>query len=524
MSSSSYRRILLPLCVIALSVVAGRGVETQAGPKPKSQTPKTASAAKTQAPPKTQPLPPEAASPTKGWEERVVKAPVVGQANVYIPRQPATSNVVLFISGDGGWNLGVVDMARRIMPKAIVIGVSYVALRKAVGETEKCWFPSGQLEVIAQAIEHELKLPEYHPPVLLGYSSGATMVYEALAASPYSFAGGLSMGFCPDMPSTRPVCAADNFKPGPVDQKIASVLLPKVDKLSRDWYVVNGVQDQVCIPEEMHKFLDDMGNAHFMEAPGTGHGFGRPVRWGPTFDEAIDKLMVSASEAFKPKRTEGPAPAGSAAALEPTFDALNLPLEYKWADRSKAVLVFVSGDGNWAAIDDHLATYLAARDVSVVGVKARSYFWNERTPQQSGADLGRIVGVAGGLRVPVFVGGYSFGAEVVPFMLDTWSEADRRKVSGEVLVAPGETASFEIHLLDLVMRAKETPRRVADAVRRIRVPTFCLTGQLEEPRDTACDDLGTAGEAMKLPGSHHFNGKYDDVGAAVLAFIDKRMK
>src|SRR6185369_878861 len=93
--------------------------------------------------------------------------PIVHKAMAYVPKHPVSS-VFLFISGDGGWNLGVVDMARRIMPKAIVIGVSYVALRKAVGETEKCWFPSGQLEVIAQAIEHDLKLPEYHPPVLLG--------------------------------------------------------------------------------------------------------------------------------------------------------------------------------------------------------------------------------------------------------------------------------------------------------------------------------------------------------------------
>jgi type IV secretory pathway VirJ component len=301
-------------------------------------------------------------------------------------------------------------------------------------------------------------------------------------------------------------------------------MLPKVDKLSRDWYVINGVQDQVCIPAEMHKFLDDMGNAHFAEAPGTGHGFARPARWMSLFDDAVEKLMASASEAFKPKKAAGPAPAGSAAALEPKFEGLGLPLEYKWADRSKAVLVFVSGDGNWAAIDDHLAMFLAAHDVSVVGLKARSYFWNERTPQQSGVDLGRIVGVAGDLRVPVFVGGYSFGAEVVPFMLDTWAEADRRKVNGEVLVAPSETASFEIHLLDLVMRAKETPRRVADAVRRVRVPTLCLAGQTEEARDTACDDLGTSAETVRLPGSHHFNGKYDDVGASVLSFIDKHMR
>ena len=72
-------------------------------------------------------------------------------------------------------------------------------------------------------------------------------------------------------------------------------------------------------------------------------------------------------------------------------------------------------------------------------------------------------------------------------------------------------------------RAKATPRRVADEVRKLRVPTLCLTGQQEEPRDTACDDLAGVGEVVKLPGSHHFNGKYEDVGKVVLEFIDKRI-
>jgi type IV secretory pathway VirJ component len=302
------------------------------------------------------------------------------------------------------------------------------------------------------------------------------------------------------------------------------VMLPKVDKLSRDWYVLNGVQDVVCVPAEMHKFLDDMENAHFVEAPGTGHGFTRPARWTPMFDAAADKLLASATALSQPKAPTAPAAAGSAAALESRLEGLHLPLEYVWASRTRAVLVFVSGDGNWAAIDDHLAQYLAARDVSVVGLKARSYFWNERSPSQAGADLARIVNVVSDLHVPIFAGGYSFGGEVVPFMLDTWTEPERSRVSGQILIAAGETASFEVHLLDLVMRAKDTPRRVADAVKRLHMPTACLSGTLEEPRDTVCDDLGASAEWVRLPGSHHFNGKYDDVGAAVLAFMNKHMK
>ena len=55
------------------------------------------------------------------------------------------------------------------------------------------------------------------------------------------------------------------------------------------------------------------------------------------------------------------------------------------------------------------------------------------------------------------------------------------------------------------------------------VPTLCLSGQAEAPADTACRDMGTAAQAVTLPGSHHFNGKYDDVGQVVLTFIQKRL-
>jgi type IV secretory pathway VirJ component len=469
------------------------------------------------------PIPAEAANPQTGWTEQVIHVPVVGQAHVYEPRHPATPNVVIFMSGDGGWNLGVVDMARRMMPKATVIGISYVALRSAPGPTAKCWMPSGDLELIAHDAEKQLKVPDYQIPLLVGYSSGATEVYEALAASPFSYAGGLAMGFCPDLPASHSVCAADDFHPPPRDVKRNVVMLPKVPGLVRDFYVVNGLQDEVCKPPDMHAFLDGMKNAHFYEAPGTGHGFSRPARWGPSFDEAFDKVLDAAGAVNHPGHAEPAAVApGTAAALEPQLEGLKLPLEYVWADRTRALLVFVSGDGGWASIDRGVSGVLSGRGVSVVGLNSQSYFWNERTPDQAGADLARIVDVADSLHVPVFAGGYSMGAETVPFMVNSWPEADRRRrISGEVLIAPSKTATFEFKVMNMLFRAKETPYLVADAVKAGHVPTVCLSGKSEAPRDTACNDLGTAAEAVTLPGSHHFDGKYDDVGRAVLNFIDK---
>lgn len=84
----------------------------------------------------------------------------------------------MFISGDGGWNLGVIDMARRLASRAIVIGLSYPALRKAAVTRRDCWYPAADLEQISHSAQKQLGLAPYIPPILIGYSSGATLVYS----------------------------------------------------------------------------------------------------------------------------------------------------------------------------------------------------------------------------------------------------------------------------------------------------------------------------------------------------------
>lgn len=292
----SYSRwcVLLVLAVLTWSVPGV--VQTQTTPPPTAPPVGAAQAPAKPAPPRTAPIPAAAASPTTGWTESAINAPVVGDASVYVPKHPTTSNVVLFISGDGGWNLGVVDMARRIMPKAVVIGISYNALRRAPPPDVTCWAPAEDLKTVAQSVEKTLNLPEYRLPILVGYSSGATMVYQALVVAPLDFSGGVSLGFCPDMPSNHNVCGIEGFTPTPHNAKKNEVILPKVARLEREWFVINGIQDQVCLPAAMHAFLDDIGNVHAnIDIPGTGHGFSKPQYWGRPFDDAVEQLLVAAT-------------------------------------------------------------------------------------------------------------------------------------------------------------------------------------------------------------------------------------
>src|SRR5574340_743617 len=72
-----------------------------------------------------------------------------GTVALYSPSgEPA--HVVLFISGDGGWNLGVVDMARELARlDALVVGIDIRHLFKSM-ETgqDKCAYPAGDFEAL----------------------------------------------------------------------------------------------------------------------------------------------------------------------------------------------------------------------------------------------------------------------------------------------------------------------------------------------------------------------------------------
>ena len=119
--------------------------------------------------------------------------------NVALVRSsPHPDRVVLFVSGDGGWKSGVVEMARQLERQdALVVGIDIRHYMKAIGASrESCAYSAADFEALAQFVEKSLGYPRYRTPILAGYSSGATLVYALLAQAPHgTFAGALSLGF-----------------------------------------------------------------------------------------------------------------------------------------------------------------------------------------------------------------------------------------------------------------------------------------------------------------------------------------
>ncbi len=136
-----------------------------------------------------------------GGKDETVTYGSFGQVHIY--RQSAKpANVVLFVSGDGGWNQGVVQMAKSLAGiDSLVAGIDITHyLKQTAAANSACTYSAGDLQGLAQSLEAKYGYDHYVEPVLVGYSSGATLAYGALVQGPPStFAGAISLGFCPDL-------------------------------------------------------------------------------------------------------------------------------------------------------------------------------------------------------------------------------------------------------------------------------------------------------------------------------------
>ncbi len=120
----------------------------------------------------------------------------------------------------------------------------------------------------------------------------------------------------------------------------------------------------------------------------------------------------------------------------------------------RPAILMVSGEGGWRAFDELLAGILQERGFWVGGVDAMKYFWSPQDDRRAlSADMrafaeallkeaGRPAGA------PIILAGYSFGADLAPWIAGEGSWKGR--VRGIVMVGPDETGSLEFRVLEVL--------------------------------------------------------------------------
>ena len=428
---------------------------------------------------------------------------------VYQP-SGTVQDVVLFLSGDGGWQPDTDRMAKVLQSHgALVLGIDEPALLASfTQEKSACFFADGDLENLSHYVQAYYRLPRYITPVLGGYSAGATLAYATGAqAAPGLFAGVLTLGFTPDYETPKPFCRGEGVHFVRRADGNGLTLLPD-PKLALHWVDVHGVDDSVCPAPTAEAFLRPIRNARISLIPGVEHDFADPHQWSATVHAALDSL------------TAGTHAAQPAAPL--SLQDLPLVEVPPTATGNEDVFaVLLSGDGGWAGIDRQVARALAARGIPVVGWDTLRYFWTAREPAGLARDLDRTLRyyAAAWSRPHALLIGYSQGADVLPFAVNRLPPASRRLILTTTLLGLGRKAAFEFHLANWVGPTQGLP--ILPEYRQLSgARTLCVFGAGD--KDSLCADLpaGTPG-IIGLPGGHHFDGDYEGLAGLVLKFAGR---
>lgn len=439
-----------------------------------------------------------------------------GKIALYHPERTPDA-FVLFISGDGRWNKGVIDMASNIVSQgAMVAGINILSYLKNIKSSKsKCYYPASDFEEVSLSIQKKYKFSSYLKPVLVGYSSGATLAYGALAQAPANtFKGAVSLGFCPDLDIDRPLCRGAGLD-SHVMKEGKSYWLEPCTNLTAPFIALNGTIDQVCNYFETKKYIDKIPMGEIVSLPNVGHGFSVTKNWLPQFISAYRKVLNAPGYQEKKSKEN--------ALLQAQLDSLyrsDLPLAIIPSPirNNLPVAFFISGDGGWTSFDQSVCEKLAEKGIPVVGLDAQKYFWNEKQPKEVANDITPAVAHYMKLwnRQSFILIGYSFGACVVPFIASNLPEEKKENLKGIYCFSPDVTGDFEIHLTDMLHMARKDKYNVVNEMKQIKaLNPVCIFGN-EENEETQKSFSENEIRIEKLPGTHHYNSDFNAITGIIL--------
>ena len=375
--------------------------------------------------------------------------------------------VVLFLSGEQGWTEQLSRSAQSLASQgALVAGIDSRALfAELERDTAECIFPDGDLENLSHFLQAYYRLPSYEPAVLVGQGAGATLSYAMLAqAPPETFAGGVSIDFSPELRLRKRLCEANALR---FDTASGDRSRLARAKLAVPWIVLHAK---------------------------------------PSGRDAA--ALMAAVVRIDPPHARATLPE----------DLAGLPIiEIPSKQPGDALAVLISGDGGWAGIDRAVAATLAEKGIAVVGLDSLRYFWNERTPHSTAADVERIVQhyLAAWEKREVVLIGYSQGADVLPFVVNRLPAPTRSHIRLAAMLGLGERAAFEFHLANWLSPDEDDGLPIDPELRRMSaVRALCVYSDEDE---SSCPEAASATlRAVSLPGGHHFGGDYDRVAALIL--------
>ena len=406
------------------------------------------------------------------------------------PEGKALQGFVIVVSDNQGWDDAATALAQHLAAGGdTVVGLELPVYRAALAhEDYDCSLVTRDLETTARDIEQTIPAyAQYKPPLIVGIGAGAGIAYAAaVQVMPNTFAGAIALRFDPTFDVGHKMCLPVASPDG------APVRYGPAGNHDTKWFLAPTApffftpSDSFAGPDGgLKDFVAGMPTAHPVAAKGDDIA---------TVDEATAQLS-------KMGKTES------------SVDGLPLveipPAAGK--EGQHPLVIFYSGDGGWRDIDKKIGSYLSDQGYFVVGIDSLRYFWRKKEPATMAADLDRLIRHYGKQAQGhgVMLIGYSFGADIIPFMVNRLSPDTKSEIRIVSLLGISEHASFEIRLQDIIGGTNtDGPPTLPELMKMKGIPIQCVFGEAE--KDSVCADkaLDASVNRVEMAGGHHFDGDY----------------
>ncbi len=434
--------------------------------------------------------------------EEALDDPTFGKLAVYHATDEP-KGVLLFASGTGGWNAELAAVAREAAKLDYV--VAGIDLNDYLNRLDRldaaCADPATDLDRLNRLMEERYPIATHQPPILLGYGAGAALTYAALAqAADNRFHAGVAVDFCPQLPLRRPLCRGSANPERAALPDSQGVLLKPIARMPTTWFVFQN--RPACDAGMATRFVTSIPLARLAEIPGAEAS----KTWLPQVATLLQWLDP-----------------GIVRQVQPDANISGVPLTEVpvtgGPDRPQLAVMF-SGDGGWALLDRAVTAELAKNGLPTVGWDSLSYFWKARQPDEVALDLERTLRhyLEVWKKDRIVLIGYSFGADVLPAVVNRLSRDLRDRLDLVALLGLSEYASFEFRLTHwLSDQPHEGDQPIRPDMEKLGgLKRLCVYGAEED--GALCPKLTELGViAEKMPGDHHFDEDYQGVAQRILA-------
>ncbi len=203
--------------------------------------------------------------------------------------------------------------------------------------------------------------------------------------------------------------------------------------------------------------------------------------------------------------------------------AQNLPVkEWLSNNHDKPIIFYISGDGGFNKFSTALCQSLNKKGYDVYALNARSYFNDKKTPEQTTTDVQNYLSskIATRKNKQVVLIGYSFGADVLPFILNRFPKNINDNITASFLMASSGSTDFEIHWSDIFGGNTKRNMDVVGEINKLNGDNIVIINGSDE-HEIAFNKITLKKFSHEvLPGGHHFDGDTDEIINVILNHLD----